>query len=119
MTVMDYKMQQYRTIAALSLAHMFWWNTQYLQRYLGEVQSRITQGDMGAADELPELHATCSGLKAFATVRAHGAIEETVRVCACDLCACDLISVQCCSDSYLIEDYCHHVVEKGISEADL
>ena len=40
----------------------------YLGNYLMEVQSAITMGDPDAADELPELHATCSGLKAYCTV---------------------------------------------------
>ena len=35
----------------------------------------------GAADELPELHATCSGLKAWATVNAHANIEECRKAC--------------------------------------
>ena len=34
-------------------------------RYLKAVEYKISTGDETAADELPELHATCSGLKAF------------------------------------------------------
>eukprot|EP00937_MAST-01D_sp_MAST-1D-sp2_P001966 g1966.t1 len=80
-TVMDYRVQQYRTLHALSLAYMFFWNARYLGDYLQRVQAKITEGDVTAADELPELHATCSGLKAFATVRGHAAIEECRKAC--------------------------------------
>ena len=38
-------------------------------------------GEAGAADELPELHATCAGLKAWATVRGHAHIEECRKAC--------------------------------------
>jgi acyl-CoA oxidase len=80
-TIMDYRMQQLRTLSALSLAYMFFWNARYLQAYLGKVQSKIKAEDAGAADELPELHATCSGLKSFSTTRGHAAIEECRKAC--------------------------------------
>eukprot|EP00927_Polykrikos_kofoidii_P076950 TRINITY_DN73955_c0_g1_i1.p1 TRINITY_DN73955_c0_g1~~TRINITY_DN73955_c0_g1_i1.p1 ORF type:complete len:697 (-),score=135.34 TRINITY_DN73955_c0_g1_i1:52-2142(-) len=80
-TIMDYRLQQLRTFSALSLAYMFFWSKRYLEDYLGRVQSKITAGDPDAADELPELHATCSGLKAFATTRGHDAIEECRKAC--------------------------------------
>jgi acyl-CoA oxidase len=50
-------------------------------RYLKAVEYKISTGDETAADELPELHATCSGLKAFATVEAHAGIEECRKAC--------------------------------------
>jgi acyl-CoA oxidase len=61
--IMDYKMQQYRVFKCLSIAYMFLWNSHYLMGYMAGVQSRITKGDDTAADLLPELHATCAGLK--------------------------------------------------------
>ena len=41
----------------------------------------INDGDVSAADDLPELHATLSGLKAVSTVTAHHAIEECRKCC--------------------------------------
>ena len=80
-TIMDYRMQQLRTLSALSLAYMFFFNARYLDSYLSKVQNKITEGDRSAAEELPELHATCSGLKSFATTRGHAAIEECRKAC--------------------------------------
>jgi acyl-CoA oxidase len=74
--ILDYRNQQYRVMRCMSFAYQLFWNTRYLSEYLNQVQSKINQGDMTAADELPELHATCSGLKAFATVMGHDNIEE-------------------------------------------
>ena len=79
--VMDYRMQQLRVLSATALATTLFWNAAYLETYLARVQDKINRGDASAADELPELHATLSGLKAFATTRAHDAIEECRRAC--------------------------------------
>ena len=84
-TILDYKMQQYRVFKALSLSYMFFWNVRYLENYLGEVQMKISLGDDGqrakAAEELPELHVTCAGLKAWSTVNGHANIEECRKAC--------------------------------------
>jgi acyl-CoA oxidase len=80
-TIMDYSMQQYRTLKALSLAYMLFWNVRYLNGYLADVQMKIASNDESAADELPELHVTCAGLKAFATVNGHADIEECRKAC--------------------------------------
>ena len=79
--VLDYQMQQYRTFRALSLAYCLLWNSRYIHRYIKRVQSAIQDGDESAADDLPELHATLSGLKATSTVRAHECIEECRKCC--------------------------------------
>merc|ERR1712130_81997 len=79
--VMDYRMQQYRTFKALALAYMLYWNARYIEDYLKRVQSAIVKGDNSAADELPELHATCAGLKVTGTVWAHANIEECRKAC--------------------------------------
>jgi len=80
-TIMDYRMQQYRVLKALSLSYMLFWGSESLDRYLMGVQRKITMNDPDAAEELPELHATCSGLKVWATVRGHGQIEECRKAC--------------------------------------
>ena len=41
----------------------------------------MEDGDTAAADDLPELHATLSGLKATATVTAHANIEDARKCC--------------------------------------
>merc|ERR1719273_1507589 len=79
--IMDYRMQQYRTYKALALAYMFYWNARYIRDYLTRIQSAIMKGDESAADELPELHATCAGLKVISTVWAHANIEECRKAC--------------------------------------
>jgi len=79
--IMDYRMQQYRTYKALALAYTLYWNARYIRDYLGRVQSAIVAGDDSAADELPELHATCAGLKVISTVWAHANIEECRKAC--------------------------------------
>jgi acyl-CoA oxidase len=79
--VLDYQMQQYRTFRALALAYCLLWNSRYIHRYIKRVQGAIQDGDEHAADDLPELHATLSGLKATSTVKAHESIEECRKCC--------------------------------------
>ena len=84
-TILDYKMQQYRVLKAVSLSFMFFWNVRYLSDYLEEVQMKVSFGDererAKAAEELPELHVTCAGLKAWSTVNGHSNIEECRKAC--------------------------------------
>eukprot|EP00413_Alexandrium_margalefii_P014827 CAMPEP_0204542642 /NCGR_PEP_ID=MMETSP0661-20131031/19132_1 /ASSEMBLY_ACC=CAM_ASM_000606 /TAXON_ID=109239 /ORGANISM="Alexandrium margalefi, Strain AMGDE01CS-322" /LENGTH=130 /DNA_ID=CAMNT_0051549347 /DNA_START=84 /DNA_END=473 /DNA_ORIENTATION=+ len=79
--VMDYKVQQYRTFKALGLAYMFILNGRWLNEYLARVQKAVSEGDDSAADELPELHASCAGLKVWATLYAHEGMEDMRRSC--------------------------------------
>jgi len=79
--VMDYSMQQYRLFKTLAIAYMFAFNSMFLTDYLQGVQTKINIGDESAADELPELHATISGLKVFSTVVGHENIEECRKAC--------------------------------------
>merc|ERR1719272_2218647 len=82
---MDYKMQQYRCYKALSVAYCFFWSAVYVSTYLARIQSRVASGteeekDQAAA-ELPELHATLSGLKVWSTLWAHAGIEDCRKAC--------------------------------------
>merc|ERR1712203_1129897 len=52
-----------------------------MREYLSGVQKRINTGDVGAADEMPELHATLSGLKSWSTIIAHGHMEDLRKAC--------------------------------------
>jgi acyl-CoA oxidase len=79
--VLDYQMQQYRLFKALSLSYCLLWNKRYIIDYIRRVRGAIDGGDESAADGLPELHATLSGMKAAATVWAHEGIEECRKCC--------------------------------------
>jgi acyl-CoA oxidase len=79
--VLDYKMQQYRLYKGLSFSYCLLWNARYIHSYIKGIQGRLEDGDTSAADDLPELHATLSGLKAVATVTAHENIEEARKCC--------------------------------------
>ena len=79
--VLDYQMQQYRTFKALGLAYCLLWNKKYIIDYIRSVRGAIDGGDESAADGLPELHATLSGMKAAATVWAHEGIEDCRKCC--------------------------------------
>lgn len=79
--VLDYQMQQHRLFKAVALAYGIFWNSRYIRDYITRVQKAIDKGDETAADDLPELHATLSGLKVVSTVRAHDAIEECRKCC--------------------------------------
>lgn len=60
---------------------MFYWNARFVYDYLQRVQQAIMAGDDSAAEELPEVHATCAGLKVWSTVWAHANIEECRKAC--------------------------------------
>ena len=82
--VLDYTMQQYRTLVPVAFAYCLIWNARFVMDYLGRVQSAIGEGGAAAdaaANELPELHATLAGLKVWSTVKAHGFIEECRKAC--------------------------------------
>merc|ERR1712130_1094581 len=49
--------------------------------YLRRVGDGIKKGDANAADDLPELHATCAGLKAICTTWAGNTVEDCRRSC--------------------------------------
>lgn len=80
-TILDYRMQQYRVFSALSLAYMLRWTGNFMFYHLGRVHKAINGGDLSAADELPELHATLSGLKAWATIISHEHMEDLRKAC--------------------------------------
>jgi len=79
--VLDYKLHQYRVFKAVALAYMFNWNIHYVNTFLRHVRDGIMKGDESAADQLPELHATMSGMKAFCTTIAHREVEALRRSC--------------------------------------
>jgi acyl-CoA oxidase len=79
--ILDYRVQQYRLFRALSYSYCLLWNSRYIHGYIKGIQSRLEDGDTNAADDLPELHATLSGLKATATVTAHENIEDARKCC--------------------------------------
>lgn len=80
-TIMDYRMQQYRVFSALALSYSIQWTAHWIREYLGDVSKSINSGNLEAAEELPELHATLSGLKAWSTIIAHGHMEDLRKAC--------------------------------------
>eukprot|EP00666_Eupelagonemidae_sp_cell4sb_P011247 gene11247-22752_t len=74
-----------RAFKAVALAYMFFWNGRYVTDYLAGVQEAVVGGDAAAvdkaADDMPELHATLSGLKATSTVWAHNVMEDCRKAC--------------------------------------
>merc|ERR1719446_1635891 len=79
--VMDYRMTQFRTFKALALTYMFYMNHRWINSFIMRVQKAVAAGDESAADELPELHATCAGLKVWSTLLAHEGMEEMRKAC--------------------------------------
>nr|QJU71798.1 acyl CoA oxidase [Gambierdiscus pacificus] len=79
--VIEYKMQQYRAFRAIGLGYMFHFTSRWIGDYLARVQKEVSAGNEAAADELPELHASCAGLKVWATLYAHEAMEDMRRSC--------------------------------------
>lgn len=83
--VLDYQVQQYRTFKALAISYCFYWNAIYVAAYLGRIQATIASGTEqerdAAAEEMPELHATLSGLKVWSTMWAHEGIEDCRKAC--------------------------------------
>jgi acyl-CoA oxidase len=74
-------MQQYRVFSGLALSYSIRWAATWIKEYLEGVAKSINSGDLAAADELPELHATLSGLKAWSTIIAHGHMEDLRKAC--------------------------------------
>ena len=82
--IMDYKMQQYRLFKALGASYLMLWTGRNIQQFLRKVMEGVAAGDAEAdkaADELPELHATCAGLKAFCTSWSASMIEDCRKCC--------------------------------------
>eukprot|EP00929_Paragymnodinium_shiwhaense_P121053 TRINITY_DN93170_c0_g1_i1.p1 TRINITY_DN93170_c0_g1~~TRINITY_DN93170_c0_g1_i1.p1 ORF type:complete len:697 (-),score=185.83 TRINITY_DN93170_c0_g1_i1:363-2453(-) len=83
--IIDYKVQQYRVFKSMSLAYCFYWNALYVLAYLNRIQATVASGTDAerdaAAAELPELHATLSGLKVWSTLYAHTQIEDCRKAC--------------------------------------
>mmetsp|Transcript_109874 Transcript_109874/g.309888 ORF Transcript_109874/g.309888 Transcript_109874/m.309888 type:complete len:725 (+) Transcript_109874:77-2251(+) len=83
--IIDYKVQQYRTFKAMATAYCFLWSSRYVERYLARIQDTVTMGSEqerdAAAAELPELHATLSGLKVWSTLWAHTCMEDCRKAC--------------------------------------
>mmetsp|Transcript_75116 Transcript_75116/g.195752 ORF Transcript_75116/g.195752 Transcript_75116/m.195752 type:complete len:699 (-) Transcript_75116:219-2315(-) len=83
--VMYYKVQQYRLLKALATAYCFLWSARYTSEYLARIQNTVTMGTDAerdaAAAEMPELHATLSGLKVWSTLWAHNGIEDCRKAC--------------------------------------
>merc|ERR1719210_2626061 len=52
-----------------------------MRDYLGRIAKEINAGNNDAADELQELHASLSGLKAWSTIIAHGHMEDLRKAC--------------------------------------
>jgi acyl-CoA oxidase len=52
-----------------------------ISNFLKRVVDGVADGDESAADELPELHATCAGLKAFCTTWTAALIEDCRKCC--------------------------------------
>lgn len=79
--ILDYKFQQYRVFKALGLGYLFLWSGRSIRDYLKRVVDAISNGDDAAAEEMPDLHATCGGLKAICTTMASEAIEDARKSC--------------------------------------
>eukprot|EP01047_Picozoa_sp_COSAG01_P052536 COSAG01_NODE_5534_length_4201_cov_48.592150_1_plen_312_part_00 len=75
--ILDYKMQQYRLFKALGASYLMLWTGRNITDFLETVVKGVESGDDSAADSLPELHATCAGLKAFCVSWASTLVEES------------------------------------------
>lgn len=60
---------------------MCFWTIRVVAAFLQRVVAGVAKGDEAAADELPELHATCAGLKATCTGWAHACVEDCRKAC--------------------------------------
>jgi acyl-CoA oxidase len=82
--IMDYKMQQYRLFKALGASYLMTWTGRNIAEFLKKVVDGVEEGGPeaeAAADQLPELHATCAGLKAFCTTWAASLVEDCRKCC--------------------------------------
>jgi acyl-CoA oxidase len=76
--VLDYQVQQYRLFKALSQSFAFFFAALNLRAKMLSFTKGLASGDVS---ELPELHATSAGLKAFCTNWAGDGVEECRRCC--------------------------------------
>lgn len=75
---------RYRLFKALGASYLMLWTGRNIQQFLRKVMEGVAAGDAEAdkaADELPELHATCAGLKAFCTSWSANMIEDCRKCC--------------------------------------
>lgn len=80
--IIDYQVQQYRLLKVLGLSYLITWTGRAVQDFLRRVVDGVGRGVNDAAvDELPELHATCAGLKAVCTSWAASAVEDARKCC--------------------------------------
>lgn len=79
--IIDYKYQQYRLFKALGTGYLFMWSGRGIRDYLKRVVDAISGGDDKAAEEMPDLHATCAGLKAVCTTVAARVVEDCRKSC--------------------------------------
>ncbi|XP_037621620.1 peroxisomal acyl-coenzyme A oxidase 1 isoform X3 [Sebastes umbrosus] len=70
--IMDYQTQQYKLFPLLATAYAFHFVGQYMRQTYHRISGDINEGDFS---QLPELHATSAGLKAFTTWAANSGIE--------------------------------------------
>ena len=78
--VMDYQNQQYRLLKQLSLAYAFLFTGKAVQERMIALQESLAK-DASAADDLPELHAISSGLKALCTFEGAQGLEDCRKCC--------------------------------------
>ncbi|XP_063052383.1 peroxisomal acyl-coenzyme A oxidase 1 isoform X1 [Engraulis encrasicolus] len=76
--ILDYQTQQYKLFPLLATAYAFHFVGQYMRSTYHRITGDINQGDFS---ELPELHATSAGLKAFTTWVANAGIEVCRMAC--------------------------------------
>jgi len=79
--ILDYGVQQRRLFTALGAAYLLLWTGRAVVSQLKEIVARVEDGDDGAADALPEMHATCAGLKAHSTTWAAALVEDCRKCC--------------------------------------
>lgn len=83
--IIEYQMQQYRLFKCLAYAYMIYLNSVDFMVYVMQVQSDIAGDDderrNRASEELQELHATLSGIKALGTVLCGDGAEDCRRAC--------------------------------------
>lgn len=75
--ILDYKYQQYRLFTQLSYAYAAKFTGIWVRDRMGVIMQNIDE----SLDDLPELHATCSGLKGLCTKQAHDGMEDLRKCC--------------------------------------
>jgi acyl-CoA oxidase len=74
--IIDYQVQQYRVFKALSMSYAFYFTNKMIRNKMLSFMKNLEAGDV---NELPDLHATAAGLKAFCTNLCGDQIEECRR----------------------------------------